>query len=179
MAGGTSGCSRPTGTLTRLQSSGIAPSTVPRRRRSHFERRLQIYLARQFNRLVDPLDALLLGIENGEDRSAETLALLEAMGLQSGITDLALLIAGPRVHWIEVKLAKTEAHARTELFDDQIAMHKLLGWYGFPVSVIRSADEFWAVVDGEGVPHRPRPPRYEQLQLPRPRRARLKVRTVA
>lgn len=109
--------------------------------------------------------------ENGEDRSSETLALLGAMGLHVGWVDLALVMTGARVHWIEVKLEATLQHARTDLREDQRATHALLGFYDHAVSVVRNASEFWAIVDSYGITHAAPPPRHEQLVLPRPRRA--------
>jgi hypothetical protein len=129
---------------------------------------------RQFRRLVDPLDASLIAIENGEDRSPETLELLDAMGLEAGITDLVLLATGARAHWIEIKLAKTDLHAATDVRPNQQVIHNLLRYYRFQVSVVRTADEFWAIVDAMQIHHLPRPPVHEQLHLPVMRRRRLK-----
>lgn len=130
---------------------------------------------RQFRRLVDPLQASLIAVENGEGRTAETLALLEALGVEDGWPDLMLVMCGGRVHFLEVKLDKTERHARTDLRDSQRRIHALLRWYGHPVDTIRSAAELWAVVDTHGIPHKPLPDRPLQLTLPRPRRRRVRV----
>ena len=156
------------------RSAGTAPrttpTTAPTRRRNHYERRLQIFLVRQFRKLVDPLEASLIAIENGEDRSPETLGLLGAMGIEPGACDLALVMIGRRIHWIECKLEATLTHARTDLRDDQRAHHSLMRWYGHAISVVRNAAEFWAIVDGYGISHAPVVVRPEQLVLPRPRR---------
>lgn len=163
-------CSSGPGPSTAPRSSGIAPSIFPRKR-NHWERRLQIYLVRQFRRLVDPLEAILVAQENGEDRSSETLALLGAMGLHAGWMDLVLVMTGARVHWIEVKLEATLQHGRTDLREDQRETHALLGFYDHRVSVVRNAGEFWTIVDSYGITHAALPPRHEQLLLPRPRRS--------
>lgn len=169
------GSSVRTGKPTSNPCSGTVRSTIQTpRRRNHYERRLQIYLVRQFRRLVDPLDASLIAIENGEDRSPETLELLDAMGLEAGITDLVLLATGARAHWIEIKLAKTDLHAATDVRPNQQVIHNLLRYYRFQVSVVRTADEFWAIVDAMQIHHLPRPPVHEQLHLPVMRRRRLK-----
>lgn len=151
-----------------------SPATSPRRRQ--YERRFQIFLVRQFKSLVDPLNAQLIAIPNGEDRSDETLELLEAMGIQEGWPDLALILHDGRVWWIEVKLEATLQHAATGLSKAQGAIHTLLGWFDHPVSVVRTVAEFWAIVDAAGVPHLDLPaPRPVQLVLPRPRRSRKKA----
>lgn len=137
-----------------------------------------MYLLRQFRKLVDPLEATLCSLENGEDRQASTLALLEAMGVLSGLHDLALVMTRGRIHWIEIKLDKTETHGRTDLRADQAELHDLWDYYGHKSSVVRSADEFWAIVDSYGIAHRPRPP--EQLALPpMPRKRRTRKRPAA
>lgn len=125
---------------------------------------------RQFRKLVDPIHARLISLENGEDRSAATLALLHALGVDDGVPDLLLIMTRGRAHWIEVKLDATLTHARTDLFDAQSAFHAGLGGLGHAVSVVRSAPEFWAIVDRYHVPHAPVPQTAEQLVLPRPRR---------
>jgi hypothetical protein len=128
---------------------------------------------RQFKRLVSPLQATLLAIENGENRPPETLELLGAMGMENGITDLALLTNRARIHWIEVKLEATLQHARTDLRPDQREIHDLLVFYDHRISVVRNPDEFWSIVDSYDIAHLPVPPRHEQLILPRPRRSKL------
>lgn len=163
-----------------LGSSGTAPPIAPppTRRRNHYERRLQIYLVRQFRRLVDPLEASLAAIENGEDRSAETLDLLHALGVLDGMVDLVLLLRHGRVRWIEIKLEATLQHKRTGLTGAQRDLHALFGFYGHTVDVVRNAAEFWAIVDAEGISHAPRPPAREQLVLlPLAGRKRLKAKT--
>jgi hypothetical protein len=109
-------------------------------------------------------------MENGEDRGERTLELLTAMGVLSGWPDLALVLPEGRVHWIEVKLADTREHGRTELSRDQREIHSRLVSYDHAVSVVRTGEEFWSIVDHYAVPHAPPPPRHEQLLLPRPRR---------
>lgn len=150
-------------------------TSVPRRRNKH-EQRLQIYLVRQFRKLVDPLAGTLVAIENGAEREAKTLELLHAMGVLNGIPDLLLLGAGRKVRFIEVKLAATAQHLRTDLSEAQADVHLLLHWYGFRVDVVRTAAEFWAIVDEEGIAHGARPAQHEQLTLlAGPRRKRLVV----
>jgi hypothetical protein len=124
----------------------------------------------QFRKLVSPLDATILAIENGEDRNPETLALLGPLGMLSGFTDLALVMTRARIHFIEVKLEATLRHPRSELREDQRAIHRLLAYYDHKVSVVRSAAEFWHIVDSHGITHGALPQFHEQLLLPRPRR---------
>lgn len=170
------GSSTSPGKTTKRPYNGIASATVPRRRNRH-ELRLQVFLLRQFRKLVDPLDATLVSLENGEDRQASTLALLEAMGVLSGLHDLALVMTRGRLHWIEVKLEKTLEHARSELRPDQVELHELWEFYGHKSSVVRNAEEFWAIVDSYAIPHRPRPP--QQLSLPPMSRKRRTARRPA
>jgi len=147
--------------------SGIASSTSLQStgHRHHFERRLQIYLVRQFRRLVDPLDGKLVALEIGEGRTDETLELLRALGVEDGFPDLMLLGQRRHLHFIECKLEATLRHPKTETTPQQDAMHAALEWFGFAVSVIRTADEFWAVVEAEGIPHKPRPASAQQETL--------------
>lgn len=130
--------------------------------RNHYERRLQIFLVRQFRRIVDPLDASLVSIENGEDRPDKTLELLHALGVEDGFPDLALIMIRRRVVWIEVKLEATLRHPRTELRLDQASWHELLQFYGFRTEVVRSWNELLAILDEEKIPHRPSAPSAEQ-----------------
>lgn len=136
---------------------------------------MQIFLVRQFRRLVDPLAGMLVAIENGEERDPETVNLLRAMGVLDGMTDLLLLGAGRKVRFIETKLELTPQHNRTDLFDAQREVHLMLQWYGFRVDVVRNAAEFWAIVDAEGIAHGALPPSREQMTLlGGPRSKRLK-----
>lgn len=154
---------RPSGTAGGICQPDISTSGTPRR--NHWERRLQIFLVRRFRSLVDPIDASLIALENGEGRAAETIELLKAMGLEDGLPDLMLLGQRRRIRFIEVKLEATLRHARTELRGEQTAFHDLLGFYGFQVDVVRSWAEFWAIVEAEGIPHRDPGGANEQLLL--------------
>jgi hypothetical protein len=125
---------------------------------------------RQFRRLVSPLDAVILALENGEDRPEATLGLLAALGVEDGTPDLAVFMIRGGLKLIEVKLERTLHHPRTGLSDAQRRLHDVLGFLGHEVSTVRSSSEFWAVVDALGVPHRPLD-RTEQLMLPIGKRA--------
>lgn len=131
---------------------------------------MQIHLVRQFRQRVDPLEASLVAVENGDGRTAESLALLYAKGVVANWPDLMLVIRGGRVHFIEVKLAATLRHERTDLNAGQRELHLLLRFYDHLVSVVRNEAEFWAIVEQHGIEHKPLPSRAEQLLLPRPRR---------
>lgn len=108
---------------------------------------------------------------NGEYRTPETLALLKAMGLEDGLTDLLLILPGGRVRWIEVKLARTFHHGRTELDRAQIEMHTELCYLDHIVDVVRGVDDLLAIIDQEQVPHRliAVPPRQDHFNLQRRR----------
>lgn len=139
---------------------------------------MQIWLVDQFRRLVRPENAKLISLENGEDRTDATLGLLARLGVEDGVTDLALIMTRGRIAWIEVKLESTLRHARTGPSEDQKAWHAALELLGHRCWVVRNAAEFWAVVDHYHVPHDLVPVRVEQLLLPRPRRRPQRKTTV-
>jgi hypothetical protein len=112
-------------------------------------------MVRRFRRHVMPWHAILVLIANGEYRPESTLDLLEAMGLEDGVMDLVMVISGGRTRWIEVKLDRTPEHGRTDLFQAQIEMHGLFGYLDHKVDQVRSLQELWAIVEEEGIPHRP------------------------
>lgn len=133
---------------------------------------MQILLVRRFRRYVMPWDAVLALVANGEYRPPETLDLLDAMGLENGITDLVMVAAGGLTCWIEVKLAKTSEHPRSDLTPDQRELHDTWTYMGHILRVVRSLEELWAVVEEFNVPHRPwpRPVVQEAFDLRRRRR---------
>jgi hypothetical protein len=137
-----------------------------------FERRLQILLVRRFRRYVMPWDAVLAMVANGEYRPAETLDLLDAMGLERGITDLVMVAARGLTCWIEVKLEKTLEHTRTDLTQTQRELHDTWAYMGHVMRVVRSLEELWAIVEEFAIPHRPwpRPVLQEAFDLRRRRR---------
>lgn len=135
---------------------------MPRRRNAH-ERRLQIWLVDRFRELVDPADAIIIALENGEDRKAETLALLERLGVLDGTPDLAVVYFAGQILWVEVKLATTFHHHRTDLSEAQKVVHAQLKRLGHVVQTVRSAREFWSLLKLAGIPFKEPPA--EQLAL--------------
>lgn len=106
-----------------------------------------------FRKHVSPIDAILAMVADGEYRPPDTLALLDRMGLLNGMPDLLLFIAGRRTRLIEVKLETTLQHKRTFPSADQRDLHAELAALGHPVDVVRNFEEFWAIVEAEGIPH--------------------------
>jgi hypothetical protein len=149
-------------TSTTNTRSGPAASTGRRRRNEH-ERRLQIWLVDRFRELVDPADAIILALENGEDRKPETLALLDRLGVLDGTPDLAIVYYAGQILWVEVKLAATLKHRRTGLSPAQKELHAQLRGLGHSVHEVRSGREFWALLKWARIPFRPPPPK--QLSL--------------
>ncbi len=119
----------------------------------HFERQLQIYCVRRFRRHVMPWDAKLMMVANGEYRPPETTDLLHALGLERGAPDLQMILHDRRLRWIEVKLDRTDRHARTDLFDEQREFHTELEYFDHQVDVVRSWTELWAIATEEHVPY--------------------------
>lgn len=128
------------------------------RRRNQHEFRLQCFLVGQFRALVDRRDAVIVALENGEDRSEETLDRLYAKGLEDGIPDLQVIRPNGWSLWIEVKLETNLKHMRSRLSDSQRQFHAMLEGFGHPVVTVRNADEFWAAIDAAKIPHRAPPP---------------------
>jgi hypothetical protein len=137
-----------------------------------WERRLQILLVRRFRKYVLPWNGKLVMIANGEYRPPQTLKLLDAMGLEDGMPDLAL-VGGRRhpVRWIEIKLEANINHEKTNCSDVQREMHDLLTYLENQVDVVRSFEEFWDIVEAEDIPHSmgERPPRQDVMDFRRRR----------
>lgn len=94
-----------------------------------------------------------MAIANGEFRREDTLELLLAMGLEEGLTDLALILPAGRLRWLEVKLEQTLIHERTAPNRVQRELHDELRWLDHEVDVIRSLDDLLAILAVEDVPH--------------------------
>lgn len=166
-----------------LRLSGTAPNTGLRPRQSqkrrkdphYHERELQIWLVQWFRRHVMEWDALLGMLANGEYRTPETVDLLERMGMINGMTDLALILRGGRIRWIEIKLANTFRHAATQPTQAQREHHSLLRELDHKVDIVRGVTDLMAIVEEEGVPHRPwaAPAVQEHFTLSRRRGAHL------
>lgn len=148
---------------TTSSSPGGPAASTERRRRNEYELRLQIWLVDHFRALVDPRDAIILALENGEERAPETLDRLHRKGLVDGTPDLVIVYFAGQVLWVEVKLEATLRHRRTELSAVQQAVHDQLQGLGHVVQVVRSAREFWALLKLAGIPFKEPPP--EQLAL--------------
>lgn len=129
------------------------PRKVERKDPAYYERRLHILLVQRFLRHVHPRDAMIALIANGEYRPPQTLDLLVRMGLLKGLTDLQLILPRGRTRWIEVKLESTIEHGKTGLTDEQIEMHDQLRELDHQADVVRSFDEFWAIVEAESIPN--------------------------
>jgi hypothetical protein len=95
---------------------------------------------------------LIFHIPNGGLRSKREAARLRWQGVLAGIPDIALVISGGQVRFIEVK-----AH-NGKFSPEQKAVHEWLVAFGNPVAVCRSIDDARRALACWGIPTR-EPPR--------------------
>lgn len=111
----------------------------------HPESVLQRRCVGWFRRTYPPMAKLLFAVPNGGLRSKVEAAIMREEGLQSGVSDLILLVArgGYGALCIEVK---TTAKSST-LSADQRAWHEVAKEYGNAVVVVRTFEQFVAVIE--------------------------------
>lgn len=98
----------------------------------------------------------LIAIPNGGHRRKSVAGKLKAEGQRSGATDLIIVLPGGRVAWIEVKLDDGPGTKRTDLSPVQREFKAKLLALGHQHLVVRSVDQYQAVLDNLGVAHRDR-----------------------
>lgn len=147
-----------------------APINAPKRRRTKHEQTLQASIV-AFHALavIDPCQAILFAVPNGESRDAVTAGILagrkprsdsahqvtdadllrpRGQGVLEGATDLILLTAGPRTDLIEVKVEASELTGvkRTYLKPAQKRFREAAVGLGHHHHVIRSPEEYEAIL---------------------------------
>lgn len=87
---------------------------------------------------------LLFHVPNGGYRTKRTAALMKREGVVAGVADLLLLVPNDTAHGlcVEVKTAKGRQTERQKLWQQAVIAQ------GYEYHVVRSLDEFIAVVDG-------------------------------
>ncbi len=140
----------------------------------HWESSLQMGMVRYFLIAVDPLDAKLISIPNGDVRDPVVQERLKLEGLCPGATDLLLVLPAARVCWVEVKIPAMPLYGvrRTDLSSDQKAFHAALDHFDQARAVIRSLDEWADLLERHQVrlKHRPLAPVHlGQFPAPSPR----------
>lgn len=102
---------------------------------------------------VDPDDAILLSIPNGGKRPIKTAAAIKAEGAMEGASDLMLV--GPGfVEFLEVKVEKSVTTERSYQSKAQKDFEAKVTKFGHVYTVIRSIDDYRAVLERRKVPHR-------------------------
>lgn len=133
------------------------------KKRRNPESDLQISLVDFFDRSGPTADqAYLFSIPNGGRRDEQTGAILKAEGARAGMSDLVLLIRGGRAVFLEtkldeVKIGDTVLQKKTRQSTGQRQSQATVEALGFTYRVVRSLDDFLAVLDEFEVPLRARP----------------------
>jgi hypothetical protein len=132
---------------------------MPHIRRRDPEHDLQAAIVAWHEKCVPREAAELLAIPNGGHRRKSVAGKLKAEGQRKGATDLVLALPAGRVAWIEVKLEDTATTKRTDLSPAQRDFKAKILALGHQHRVVRSVEQYQAVLDELGVPHRARPVR--------------------
>lgn len=106
-----------------------------------------------FDRFVNPEDAELFAVPNGEWRNKAVAGFLKAQGVRSGVLDLVLL-AKSGAWLIETKRPATECQRAGTLSETQKAFIAKANRLGFQCRVVDSVEQFVAVLHEAGVRHR-------------------------
>jgi hypothetical protein len=116
------------------------------RRDSNAEARIEAAIV-ELVRTVAP-QVLIFHIPNGGLRSKREAARLKWIGVVAGIPDLALVLPGGQIRFIEVKTAIGKLSA------EQTAIHAWLVAVGCPPAICRSIDDARRALTAWGVPTR-------------------------
>ena len=111
----------------------------------HPESILQQRCVGWFRRTFPPMAKLLFSVPNGGLRSKTEAAIMKEEGLLSGVTDLILLVARGGYGALCIEM-KTTAKSSC-LSPDQRAWHEVAEQYGNAVVVVRTLEQFIAVVE--------------------------------
>lgn len=132
-----------------------SPPAVKQRRRKkpdHPEHKLQKSLVAWHRQCVRPEHAVVISIPNGDERPKLAAIRLIEEGMHPGATDLLLILPGGRVCWVEVKLDTTALTKRTDLSPSQISFRAMLLAMAHDHRVVRSIEQYEAVLEELGVP---------------------------
>lgn len=123
----------------------------------HLEDSLQASIVDYHRRAVPEEAAILFAVPNGGRRSPREAARLKRQGVLAGVSDL-ILVTYERTVFLEVKLAKSLLQDReTRQSDSQREFQARVEGLGHPYRVIRSLEDYAAVLDRFQVPVRFRP----------------------
>lgn len=156
---------------------GGSPTSAPYRRKPvQWERRLQKAIV-QFHAtcLVNPLDAILFAVPNGELRDPATAGMLSGrrrkipglpklsdaelmrpagLGVLPGVNDLVLLLRLAEVMLLEVKVPENEMHAAGRSSDEQKAYRRAVTALGHNYRLLESVEDYQRVLVEKQVPLR-------------------------
>lgn len=124
-------------------------------KRAHPESDLQIEAVRLFRSVVPDHEAMLYAVPNGEKRDAITAAILKGQGVEPGVADLVLVIAG--AHWyIEAKSPLLKPPLERYLSDNQVKFRDRVVSWGHKYRIFNSLDGFVEILHEAGVAKRVR-----------------------
>lgn len=123
-------------------SHGYIPAGVTKKSSmiNHEEERMQARCFQGFWNKYPLLRRCLFSVPNGGTRNALEVSRMKAGGLVPGIPDMIFVYSG-RAYGIEMKTEKGV------LSDEQVKCHRAFDSQGVPVYVVRSEEQFWAVVE--------------------------------
>lgn len=133
-------------------------SSVKRKRPASPEHKLQASLVAWHEQCVARNSCELIAIPNGGFRRKSVAGKMKAEGQRKGATDLVLALPEGRSLWIEVKLDDTPTTKRTDLSAEQRAFRTKILSLGHSHRVVRSIEQYRAVIEEFGVPHLERAP---------------------
>jgi hypothetical protein len=140
-----------------LAGTGMAATaTMPRKSPRHYEHLLQTAVVRNMTVSCSETEAVFVAIPNGEARDEAAGARLKEEGARAGALDGFLLLPRARIVFVEFKLEKNEVYGieKTYLRKTQREFVAILRRFAHDWVVIRSQEEWVALLDREGVSHR-------------------------
>jgi len=123
-----------------------------RRRASNPEHKVQAAIVAYHRAAVDHSSAMLFAVPNAGKRRGKTGAVMVAEGLTAGVSDLILVTRG-FVDFLEVKLPKAPGQAATHQSAEQLAFEAEVTSLGHNYAIIRSIDDYKAILASRGVRH--------------------------
>jgi hypothetical protein len=127
----------------RYRASGAPSGSIPRRRDSNAEARIQIAIV-QWIRLVAP-QVLAFHPANGGWRSKAEAARFKAMGVLAGVPDIVVIAPGGKAHFLEIKTPTGR------LSDEQREIMGALGRLGVDFATVTSIDDVRRAFSGWGI----------------------------
>jgi hypothetical protein len=138
---------------------------IPKRKRSPLTKRailpessVQASCVQLFDAGVDPADAILFAVPNGELRDGRTAAFLVSQGVREGVSDLVLVVRGLvlfiEVKRPEIKIAGKIEQSRGRTTKSQDDFRDRIRALAHCYRVIDSVDEFVAILAEFRVPCR-------------------------